>query len=253
MKQEVATERFKDHFSAHATDYAKFRPRYPEELFCYLAGIVLERKLAWDCATGNGQAAAALAALFEQVIATDASHEQIANAETHPRVNYCVVPAEDSGIASSTVDLISIAQALHWFDLDRFYLEAKRVLKAGGIIAAWAYNLLSIAPRLDVIVNHYYSNVVGAYWPPERLLVEKFDQLAFPFSEIIPPSFEMRTDWTLDQLVGYLRTWSATQRFITANKCDPLESIVEDLRSAWDVPAQRRQIVWPITLRIGHA
>ena len=171
----------------------------------------------------------------------------------YPRIAYRVAPAENSGINSGAIDLITIAQALHWFDLDRFYPEAKQVLKPPGLIAAWASNLLSISPAINAIVNHYYSNVVGSFWPAERELVEKFDQLPFPFSEIRTPSFEIRTDWNLDQLVGYLRTWSATQGFITANKYDPLESIVEELRSAWDVPVQRRQIVWPLTLRVGHA
>ena len=171
---------FKDHFSAHAVDYAAFRPHYPTELFRYLAGIVDEQKLAWDCATGNGQAAVELAELFERVIATDASAEQIANAQKHQKVEYRVATAETNGIDSLAIDLITVAQALHWFDLDRFYAETKRTLKPSGVIAAWTYNLLHITPEIDAIIGHYYSNVVGPFWPAERALVEKFDQLHFP-------------------------------------------------------------------------
>ena len=249
MKQE---NEFKDHFSAQAVDYARFRPRYPDELFRYLAGIVPERELAWDCATGNGQAAVALAGEFEHVVATDASEKQIANTTPHPRIEYRIASAEKSGIDSNTIDLVAIAQALHWFDLDRFYAEAKRVLKQQGVIAAWAYNLLRTTPAIDAVVNHYYSNVVGAFWPAERALVEKFDQLPFPFTEIATPSFEMVAEWNVEHLLGYLRTWSSTQRFIAANKRDPLQSIENNIRSEWGDADQLRRVVWPLTLRVGQ-
>ncbi len=140
---------FKDHFSKQATDYAKFRPRYPQKLFDYLGRIAPNRRVAWDCGTGNGQAAVGLALVFDRVIATDASEKQIANAQSHEKVDYRVAPAEHSGIGSEAVDLIMVAQALHWFDLDRFYAEARRVLKPDGILAASAYNLLHIDPAVD--------------------------------------------------------------------------------------------------------
>lgn len=243
---------FSDHFSSHAGDYAKFRPRYPEELFQYLASIVPKRKLAWDCATGNGQAAIALAGVFEDVIATDASERQIANAEPHAHVAYRVAPAENSGIDSNTIDLITIAQALHWFDLDRFYTEANRVLKPHGAVAAWAYNLLCITPAIDAVLNHYYSKVVGSFWPAERAFVEKFDQIPFPFTETAAPLFDMVAEWNITHLLGYLRTWSATQRYIKANNGDPLASIDNELRSAWGDAAQSRRVIWPLTLRVGR-
>ena len=245
-------EGFKDHFSAQAEDYAKFRPRYPEELFRYLATIAPGKQLAWDCATGNGQAAVALAEVFERVIATDASETQIGNAEAHPRVEYRVAPAEESGIESNTVDLITVAQALHWFDLERFYAEARRVLKPEGVVAAWAYKLAQVDPAIDRVVNHYYSEVVGAYWPPERVLVEKFEELAFPFPEIAAPSFEMVAEWNVPHLTGYLRTWSATQRFMAGNQRDPLKDVEEDLRSAWGDAGQPRRVIWPLTVRVGR-
>jgi len=242
---------FKDHFSKQASDYAKFRPQYPPELFKYLGAIAPQRKLAWDCGTGNGQAAVALASVFERVIATDASEAQIANAEAHARVEYRVAPAETSGIESDTMDLVMVAQALHWFDLDRFYAEVKRVLKPNGIIAASAYNLLKIAPAIDEIVNRYYYEIVGPFWPPERELVENFADLPFPFHKIDPPEFEMKARWNLDHLIGYLGTWSATQRFISARGSDPLNETTDELRIAWGDPHQMRKVIWPLILRIG--
>jgi len=242
---------FKNHFSRQAADYAKFRPRYPRELFDYLGSIAPNRQLVWDCGTGNGQAAIGLASVFDRVIATDASEKQIANARPHQRIEYHVAPAENSGLRSGTVDLVMVAQALHWFDLDRFYAEARRVLKPDGVLAASAYNLLQIEPAIDGVVNRYYYEVVGPFWPPERQLVEQFADLPFPFPEIHPPKFEMTALWNFDHLLGYLRTWSSTQRFIAARGSDPLTQTTDDLRNAWADPEQTRNVTWPLVLRIG--
>jgi SAM-dependent methyltransferase len=243
--------RFKDHFSKQAADYAKFRPGYPKELFDCLRSIAPSPPFAWDCGTGNGQAAVGLASVFDRVIATDASEKQIANAQPHERVEYCVAPAENSGSESGTVDLIMVAQALHWFDLPRFYEEVRRVLKDNGVFAASAYNLLRIEPAIDEIVNLYYHEVVGPFWPPERKLVENFADLPFPFHEIEPPKIEMTTQWNLDHLIGCLGTWSSTQRFIEARGSDPLEQITDELRSVWGDPHETRKVTWPLILRIG--
>lgn len=245
--------RFKDHFSRQAADYAIFRPGYPQELFDCLGSIAPSRQLAWDCGTGNGQAAVRLVSVFDRVIATDASERQIANALPHEHVEYRVAAAENSGIQSGTIDLIMVAQALHWFDLDRFYREARRVIKPNGILAASAYNLLHIESAVDEIVNRYYYEVVGPFWPPERRLVEQFADLPFAFQEIDPPKFEMTAHWNLDHLLGYLQTWSSTQRFIAAKGSDPLEQIMDELRSAWEDPQQVRTVIWPLTLRVGVA
>lgn len=240
---------FKDHFSKQAADYAKFRPRYPKELFRWLASIAPARELAWDCATGSGQAAVELAEGFERVIATDASETQVANAERHQRVEYRVATAEASGLELESVDLITVAQALHWFDLEKFYAEARRVLKSRGVLAAWAYKLATVTPAIDAVVNHYYADVVGPYWPAERVLVEKFEELSFPLPAIEMPAFEMVADWNVEQLLGYLGTWSATQRFMAAEKRNPLEGVKAELRRAWG--EQQRIVVWPLTVKVG--
>ena len=161
-------------------------------------------------------------------------------------------PAEKSDIEAEAIDLIMVAQALHWFDLDRFYAEALRVLKPDGILAASAYNLLHIEKGIDRIVNRYYYDVVGSFWPPERELVERFDDLPFPFQKLDAAKFEMTAHWNLDHLLGYLRTWSSTQRFMAAKGSDPLEQINDDFRKAWGQPEQTRSIIWPLTIRIGR-
>lgn len=245
----MANPEFKDHFSRQASEYAKFRPRYPEELFRWLGSVASARKSAWDCATGNGQAAVELAKVFDRVIATDASEEQLARAEANARVEYRVASAEQSRLDPQSVDLVTVAQALHWFDLNRFYAEVRRVLKPGGVFAAWAYKLATVEPAIDVVVNRYYSDVVGKYWPAERVLVEKFEELPFAFEEIGVPQFEMVAEWTVERLLGYLRTWSATQRFRAAEKRDPLEEIEGELRAAWGEDV--RQVIWPLTVKAG--
>jgi SAM-dependent methyltransferase len=219
-------------------------------LFGWLASIAPVRQLAWDCATGSGQAAVEVAEVFERVIATDASEKQITNAERHQGVEYRVATAERSGLESSSVDLITVAQALHWFDLDKFYLEVRRVAKPRGVIAATAYKLATVSPKIDAVVNRYYSEIVGRYWPTERVLVEKFEELPFPFAEIETPPFEMVAEWSVEQLLGYLRTWSATQRFMAAEKRDPLADIETELRQAWG--EQQRRVVWPLTVKVGR-
>src|SRR5438477_10706107 len=164
--------KFKDHFSGHAVEYAKFRPHYPDELFEYLALISPRHELAWDCATGNGQAAAGLARHFDRIIATDASAQQIASAEPNDRISYRVAPAEASGIDPDSADLILVAQALHWFDMDRFFTEAKRVSKEKGILAVSTYLHVRINPEIDAILSEFYHETTASYWPPERDLVE---------------------------------------------------------------------------------
>jgi ubiquinone/menaquinone biosynthesis C-methylase UbiE len=245
---------FHDHFSNVANRYADYRPHYPEALFEYLATLVLRGSLVWDCAAGNGQASVDLAQRFDRVLATDASQEQIASAKPHPRIEYRVAPANQSGLPDASAGLITVAQALHWFDLERFYAEAKRVLQPGGVLAVWAYGINEVeGDAVNPLVQDFYSNIVGPYWPPERALVESgYRTIPFPFTEIAPPSFRMEARWTLDQLLGYFSTWSATNRFIKATGRNPLESLSDGLARAWGEVDRPRQITWPLSLRIGR-
>ena len=242
---------FKDHFSGHAADYAKFRPNYPPELFDYLASISPERELAWDCATGNGQAAVELAEHFDKVIATDASARQIESAQPHPGISYRVAPAETSGIDPDSVDLILVAQALHWFDMDRFFTEATRVSKESGILAVSTYLHVTINPEIDAILSKFYHETTGPHWPPERDLVEtNFESIRFPFPELPSRQFEIRQHWNLGRLTGYLRTWSATKKFIAARGFDPVDSLTQELGGVWHDREHTRQVTWPLKLRI---
>lgn len=245
--------KFKDHFSGHAEQYAQFRPRYPESLFSYLALLAPARELACDCATGNGQAAVGLGAHFERVVATDASPQQIERAEPHPRVEYRVAPAENSGLPADSADLVTVAQALHWFDIPAFFAEARRVLRLGGVIAVWAYNLLGITPEVDALVNRFYLETTAPFWPPERVIVESgYRDLEFPFAKITPPQFEMSARWNLEQLLGYLRTWSATQKFIRARGFDPVGTLGAELCYVWQPAAAARVVRWPLSLLVGR-
>jgi SAM-dependent methyltransferase len=246
--------RFKDHFSAQAPDYARYRPNYPGDLFAWLAAQAPARDAAWDCGTGSGQAALGLVPLFARVIATDPSASQIAHAAPHPRIDYRLAPAEASGIESGTLDLVTVAQALHWFDPERFFAEARRVLKPGGAIAAWTYTLLDIEPQIDALVSDYYYNVIGPYWPPERRMVEDgYRSLHFPFAAIEAPRFEMRIEWSLEELLGYLGTWSATREYIKAQGADPRAALAARLAPLWPDAQSRKPIRWPIHLRTGRA
>ena len=242
-----------DHFSAHAAEYAKARPTYPPELFVWLAEHGPTRDLAWDCATGNGQAAQALAGHFRRVHATDLSARQIAQATPDPRIDYRVAPADASGLADRSCDLVAVAQALHWFCNEGFYTEVRRVLKPGGLFAAWTYALLRGEPELDAIVQNFYISTVGAYWPPERRWVDLgYRDMPFAFDDIDTPSFEIRLEWTLTELLAYLRTWSATQRCIKETGGDPCTALGERLKEIWPNPEEKKRIIWPLALRCGR-
>lgn len=184
------------------------------------------------------------------MVATDASEKQVANAEGHSRVEYRVATAEASGLDSHTVDLTTVAQALHWFELEKFYAEVRRVSKPHGVLAAWAYKLATVTPPIDAVVHHYYSEVVGRYWPAERVLVEKFEELPFPLPRIEAPAFAMMAEWSVEQALGYLGTWSATQRFIAAENRNPLSEIEPELRRVWGV--ENRLVRWPLTVKAGR-
>ncbi|MEO0997666.1 MAG: class I SAM-dependent methyltransferase [Pseudomonadota bacterium] len=238
---------FKDHFSRHAADYARYRPSYPDTLFQRLAELAPARALAWDCATGNGQAAAGLARHFERVIATDASAEQIASAPALDGVEFRVAPAEASGLATASADLVTVGQSLHWFDVDAFYAEAARVLKPDGVLAVWCYALCRVTSAVDAVVARLYDDIVGPFWPPERRLLEAgYADLGFPEPRLYLPAVAMERVWHAADMLGYLATWSAVRRFQEANGDDPLEQIRAALAEAWGPGARR--VTWPLTL-----
>jgi SAM-dependent methyltransferase len=253
MANENAPFRFEDHFSGHSEKYAQSRPRYPDEIYAYLASIAPANSLAWDCGTGSGQAALGLAQHFDKVYATDASAEQISHAYSHEKVNYQAEPAEHVSLSDSSVDLVTVAVAVHWFNFDEFYREVKRVFKPGGILAAWTYSLTEISPAIDVLIQHYYGEILKGYWP-ERIhyLEEKYETLPFPFEEIIPPTFTMEIRWNLTQFAGFLDSWSATQRYRAQKGQHPLEMIWDSLVDAWGDEQETRLVRWPLYFRIGR-
>ncbi len=243
---------FADHFSSVAASYALFRPSYPARLFDWLAALTPRRTLAWDCAAGSGQATPDLAARFERVIATDASRAQIEAAPPHPQVEYRVATAEDSGLASESADLIVAAQALHWFDIERFYTEACRVLAPAGVIAVWSYSFMQFENQaIHDLAQKFYADTVGPFWPPERKLVEEgYATLSFPFQESSVPDFGMEACWSLAQLLGYLRSWSATLRFFAVRGYDPVIDLERELTPLW---GSGKQIIrWPLAVRAGR-
>lgn len=243
-----------DHFSRHAPAYAFHRPRYPEGLFDYLDTQVPGHNLAWDCAAGNGQATLPLARRFNRVVATDISAAMLQQAPHHPAVDYRVAPAEASGLEDACVDLVTVAQALHWLDSGTFYAETTRVLVPGGVLAVWTYGAQHLdEPALDHAVRNFYSNIVGPYWPAERRHVESgYRTLSFPFPEIEAPPLVMQENWSMAQFLGYVGTWSATQRFREAVGHDPLDGLRRDLARHWGDLSSSRPIRWPISLRIGR-
>jgi SAM-dependent methyltransferase len=244
---------FADHFSGHAAQYAAHRPSYPPELVAAVASLVPAHDLAWDCGTGNGQAAVLLAAHFTQVIATDASREQLAQAPAHPRIAYRVALQDDSGAAPASVDLVTVAQALHWFDLRRFYGEANRVLKADGVLAVWCYDLPRVAPDIDPVVTWFYSQRIGRFWPPERRHVEAgYRDLEFPFEEMPSEVWPMTAWLTRQEFLGYVGTWSAVVKARLEEGADPLVELGPALAAVWPRPDERRQVTWPIRLRAGR-
>ena len=244
----------KDYFSEVASDYSRYRPRYPKELFEYLASLTARRERAWDCATGNGQAAWGLAAHFQQVIATDLSEKQLSNAVRHERITYFIAQAEKADIESDSIDLVTVAQALHWFDFNAFYKEVHRVLRSDGVIAAWVYKFVHVSPAIDSLIKKFHDDTVKPYWRPETSLVdEKFYLLPFPFEEVAPPRFSIEAAWNLDHLKRFLGTWSAVQTFKEVNGSDPVELIAEDLKRMWGDPKAEKRITWPLYLRVGRA
>jgi SAM-dependent methyltransferase len=245
---------FKDHFSERATLYAAYRPHYPDSLFEFLAGLTRQHHTALDCGTGNGQAAIGLVDHFERVIATDPSPAQIENAIPHDRIEYRVTPADSSGLPARSVDLVAAAQSLHWFEPVTFFAEAERVLVRDGVIAVWGYGdpVLDDA-RLQETLHSFNRGLLEPYWYPERkILLDGYRSISFPFDEIDTPALELEMRWSLPELVGYLRTWSAAARFAAERGTDPINQVEKSLAADWGGSAARRVIRWPLALRAGR-
>lgn len=244
---------FADHFSRDSSAYAKFRPRYPAPLFRWIAGLPAGRRLAWDGGTGSGQAATMLVAHFERVMASDASSAQLKAAERHSGVHYFAGTAESSAIRSGSVDLVTVAQAFHWLDHQRFYTELSRILAPGGALAVWCYGTLIAGPEIDAVLNRFYSETVGPFWPYERIHVDKgYRHFRIPIDEVPMPPLAIQGTIALPAFLGYVRTWSAVGRYFAAKGDDPVEELGNELAPVWGDPKTPRPITWPISMRAGR-
>lgn len=244
---------FADHFSGQAQSYRRFRPGYPDALFAWLASQAPGTEAVWDCATGSGQAAVALARHFDTVYATDASRAQIDKGIPTPGVHYSVARADESGLEENCVDAVTVAQSLHWLDGDTFHTEVRRVARPGAVIAAWSYGLMDAGPHLNPIIRRLYTDILGPYWPAERRHVDEgYSELPFPFARLAPPAFEMDADWGLARLTGYLETWSAVAKYKAAKSRDPLLLVQDELADAWGDPGRAHVIRWPLYVLAGR-
>ena len=240
-------------FASVAREYANFRPGYPPALFEWLARSCVRNEVAWDCGCGSGQASVALAAHFQRVFATDVSAEQIAAAKPQDRVVYTVRPAEHSGLPDASIDLVTVAQALHWFDVQAFYREVRRVVRPGAVLAIWTYPRPEfVDAALDRGFEDFYASVVGPFWPPERRHVDAgYRTLAFPFDELPHPDFGLDLQWTLPQVLGYVSSWSAVARYKKEKGTDPVPFLESALAPAWPRAAQAT-LRMPLVLRVAR-
>jgi SAM-dependent methyltransferase len=243
---------FADHFSEKSGQYAASRPTYPAALFAAIAAAAPGRERAWDCATGTGQAAVGLAAHFGHVEATDASAQQVANAAAHPRVRYTAQLAEKTDFADGAFDAVTVAQALHWFDLDRFYAEVRRVLRPGGVIAAWAYDWSSVTPEVDFALERHLLVKIRPYWPEQvNRMQSSFMQMPFPFVPVALPPVRIEMAWTLAQYRAYVETWSATRAYVAEHGPAILDETESAMRVAWgDAPI--RTVTMALYVRCGR-
>jgi ubiquinone/menaquinone biosynthesis C-methylase UbiE len=239
----------KDNFSKGSYQYSQFRPKYPKELYMFLESLIEEKEAAWDCGTGNGQVAGELSNFFKKLEATDISQQQLDNAVNISNINYSLQPAEKTNFPDNSFDLITVAQAIHWFDIGKFYKEVNRTLKPGGLIAIIGYGLFKSNEQTNDLINHFYQDIVGPFWDPERVYLDDgYSSIPFPFEEIHSPNFEMEFSWEFEQLIGYLKTWSAVKHF--ENRCgyNPVDTISEDLKTVF---GKRGAVKFQIFLRLG--
>ena len=241
----------KDNFSSQSEKYAKFRPTYPSDFFDYLNSIIPNKENAWDCGTGNGQVALELSKTFDNVFATDISQSQIDNAVLADNIKYSIQPAEKTDFDSNQFDLITIAQAIHWFDFEQFYKEVKRTAKKKAVICVVGYGRIKISEQIDEVITNFYTNIIGTYWDQERKYIdENYQTIPFPFNELKIPNFENRHNWTLDHLVGYLNTWSAVKHFIRKKGYNPIDKLQNVIKQYWK-NEEKKEVKFPVLLRVG--
>ncbi len=243
-------KKVKDNFSAQAENYKKYRPGYPNELYELILHNCANFDLAWDCATGNGQVAEVLSNHFKKVIATDISDKQLSQALKTSNIEYRKARAELSGLEDNSIDLITVGQAVHWFEFDKFYNEAHRVLKTDGIIAIWAYGTFKVKPQVDAIILDFYKNIVGPYWDPERRFIDQeYKTIPFPFTELEhSTSLNITQEWTLDELEGYLNTWSSVAHFRKENDTNPINRMIKNISPFWH---GKEVVSFPLFIRLG--
>lgn len=245
--------RFIDLFSGQAGVYAEARPHYPSELYRYISSLCESHDLAWDCATGNGQAAHGLAPYFEHIRATDASASQLRQAVPGDTIEYAEATASASGLPDGSCDLVTVATALHWFPLEEFYAEAKRVLKPGGLLAVWGYFNASISPEVDAVMKLFHRDVLRDDWAPQVNIIRGgYKDISFPFEEITPPPFEVRAEWNMQQWLRFVMSWSAVQTHQNRTGRNPVEDLYPALAEAWGEPDEKKMVIWPLSLRIGR-
>jgi ubiquinone/menaquinone biosynthesis C-methylase UbiE len=239
----------KDNFSAQAHEYAKFRPVYPRELYVFLLDNTERKNTAWDCATGNGQVAVELSKHFKKVYATDISEKQISNAPHVENIIYAIEPAEKTSFPDDFFDLITVAQAIHWFNFDLFYKEVRRTIKKNGFFAAISYGLCKTYDETDNILLNFYENITGPFWDPERKFIdERYKTIPFPFSEIETPELKHEVNWSFEQFIGFLETWSSVQHFKNKMKMNPIDIIYNEAKASWGNQSQKK-FVFPVFFR----
>jgi SAM-dependent methyltransferase len=241
-----------DNFSAGSAEYATFRPESPAEIFDFIYKNVKHFDVAWDCGTGNGQVAVALSKHFKNVCGTDISDQQLLHAKKENNIVYRQERAEQTSFEDGSIDLVTVAQAIHWFDFDKFYAEVNRVLKPGGLVAVWTYVTMRLTPEIDKVIDVLYEDITGPYWDKERRYVdEAYQTIPFPFNEIPTPEFGIVKHWDLQRFAGYLRTWSGVKHYVAKEKRDPLELIMPDLQKAWGA-SELQRVFWPVYMRAGY-
>jgi len=247
--------KFPDHFSGVASDYAAFRPQYPAALFDWLASVSQRHDVAWDCACGSGQASRPLASRFDLVVGTDASPTQVAAADATGNIRFVVATSEAAPLSDAAVDLVTVAQALHWFVGEPFFAEVRRVVRPGGVLAAWSYGMPHIVfEDVEREVHGFINGLLGPYWPPEiRMVLDGYASIDLPFEELETPAFEMNLEWSFKRFLGFVRTWSAIGRYVEERGEDPVPRLAAELEGLWGIGGEDLlPVSYRLNLRAGR-